>query len=239
MADADPRLDTEYVQTIPGERDVTLVGAVHDHPASVYRVRTVVAERDPDVLGLELPPLAVPLYEAHAVENGRLEPGAFGGEMRAAVEAAATDDVVGIDGPTVGFCRRLARRLVEERVAPRVAWRALRELGSVAKTTALCRVAAAFTARTSLRVGVGDGPSHGTTAADPPAEQARDERGQVRTATAVLDAIEPPASSRCRSRAREAHMADRLATLRERGDVVAVVGVGHFASVRERLEATD
>jgi hypothetical protein len=64
-APADPRLESAYLTTLDGGA-VTLVGVVHDHPASVARVRAVVARRRPDVVALELPPLAVGLYEAHA-----------------------------------------------------------------------------------------------------------------------------------------------------------------------------
>ena len=233
----DPRLESTSVETVAGDADtgdVTLVGVVHDHPSSIYRVRSVVADRDPDVLGLELPPLSIPLYEAHAADE---RPESLGGEMSAAVQAAATDEVVGIDGPTVEFLRYLAATLSREEASPRTVWRSLRELGSVSKTTLLCRLAATVTANTSLRVGVGAGTAYEATSADPPERQASDERRQIREANAVLDAFEPSAVSRCRSAARERYMADRLSTLRERGDVVAVVGVGHLDAVRAHLEA--
>jgi hypothetical protein len=111
-----------YVETLAGTGDagaVVLVGVVHDHPASVARVHRVVEATQPDVLALELPPLAVPLYEAHAAEGET--PPALGGEFSAAVQAASTDDVVGIVRPSVGFTRTFLRRLSRERAAPGVA----------------------------------------------------------------------------------------------------------------------
>ncbi|MFC7081645.1 hypothetical protein [Halorussus caseinilyticus] len=52
-------MNDEYVRRLP-DAGVTLVGVVHDHPASVHRARAVVRERDPEVVALEAPPLAVP-----------------------------------------------------------------------------------------------------------------------------------------------------------------------------------
>ena len=93
----------------------------------------------------------MPLYETYAA--GDESPPAFGGELSAAIQAAETDDVVGIDGPSPGFVRELGNWLVRER-----------------------------------------------------------------------------AESRGR------HMADRLATARARGDVVAVVGAGHFDPLCDHFE---
>ncbi len=231
-------MESEYVETYSdegGDGSVTLVGVVHDHPASVYRVRRVVEREAPDVLALELPPLAVPLYETHAADEETPPP--FGGEMSAAVQAAGTDDVVGIDGPSTAFCRRLARTLVARGTSLETAVRSVRGVASVGKTALACRAAATLTNRTGLRIAVGDPTSHGVSRSDPPREQVADENRQIRTATAVLDALESPPASRVRSETREAHMADRLQTLRTRGDVVAVVGLGHFESIRDRLTA--
>ncbi|MFB6141582.1 MAG: hypothetical protein ABEJ26_14250 [Halosimplex sp.] len=230
-------MESEYVETVGGVDGgaVTLVGVVHDHPSSVYRVRRVVGRRAPDVLALELPPLAVPLYEAHAAV-GEVPP-SFGGEMSAAAQAAETDDVVGIDGPSRAFCRRLARTLVAERASVETVARSVRGVASVSKTAAACRFAAALTERTGLRIAVGDPTSHDVSRTDAPDEQAASEARQIRTATAVLDAFEKPPASRLRSETREAHMAGRLRDLRTRGNVVAVVGLGHFDPLLDRLRA--
>lgn len=232
----DPRVESRYVRTFDGTSDgvVTLVGVVHDHPASIARVRHVVSEVDPSVLALELPPLAVPLYEAYA--TGSESPPALGGELSAAVGAAGTDEAVGIDGPSLGFLRTLARRLWQEKASRETVSRSVRSLLSVTKTALACRVAATVVARTPVTVAVGSPASHGTTADAPASEQAADERRQIRAATAVMDAFETSPSSRYRAESRERHMVDRLVTLRNRGDVVAVVGAGHFDPICERLE---
>ncbi|MFC7197481.1 hypothetical protein ACFQL4_27370 [Halosimplex aquaticum] len=218
-------MESDYVETYSGEGgdgSVTLVGVVHDHPASVYRVRRIVERETPSVLALELPPLAVPLYEAYASDQETPPP--FGGEMSAAVQAAETDHVVGIDGPSAAFCRRLARTLVGERASVETAMRSARGVASVGKTALACRAAAALTRRTGLRIAVGNPTHHEVTRDDPPRQQVEDEGRQIRTATAVLDALESPPASRVRSETRDAHMADRLRDLRTRGDVVAVIG---------------
>lgn len=74
---------------------------------------------------------------------------------------------------------------------------------------------------------------------DPPADQVADERRKIRSAAAVQEALEPPPSSRYRSMARDRHMADRLLTVRQRGDMVAVVGAGHFDPLSEALGSSD
>ena len=228
-------MESEYMQTLDGGRSdgqVTLVGVVHDHPASIYRVRRVVERETPAVLAVELPPLAVPLYKAHADDE---TPPPLGGEMSTAIQAADTDDIVGIDGPSTAFCRRLVRVLVSGRASVETVTRSVRGLASVAKTAVACRVAAALTAHTPLRVAVGESTSHDVSRTDPPHRQVADENRQIRTATAVLEAFERPPISRVRSETREAHMADRLRDLRSRGDVVAVIGLGHFDPLRDRL----
>ncbi|WP_436912336.1 hypothetical protein [Halosimplex marinum] len=231
-APADPRLESAYLTTLDGGA-VTLVGVVHDHPASVARVRAVVARRRPDVVALELPPLAVGLYEAHAAAG--TDPLAFGGEMSAAIAAAETDRVVGIDGPSRRFCRQLAARFARERPAAGTVARSLRGVASVTRTAVACRLAAAVAHRTPLSPTVGSRTEYDVTAADPPERQAEDERRQAGAATAVLDAFEKPPASRIRSETREAHMADRIRDLRREGEVVAVVGLGHFDPLVERL----
>lgn len=236
----DRRPETRYVRSFAGDEGdgmVILVGVVHDHPASVARVQHVVEAATPDVLAVELPPLAVPLYEAHADDGGA--PPALGGEISAAVAAAATDDVVGIDGPSPGFVRTYLRRLARERPSPGVVSRSLRLLLSVTGRAITCWLAAWVTRLTALRVGVGSVTSHGTSWTDPADERAADERSVLRSAVAVDDAFEPPPSSRYCSESRERHMADRLAVARTRGDVVAVVGASHFDPLSAALGPGD
>ena len=57
----DPRVTDRWCRRGPAT-NVTLLGVVHDHPASVARARIVAEAMGPDVLALELPAAAVPLY---------------------------------------------------------------------------------------------------------------------------------------------------------------------------------
>ena len=49
--DSDPRVTGEYVRQLSGAHGtLTLVGVVHDHPASIYRVQHVIERVDPEIL---------------------------------------------------------------------------------------------------------------------------------------------------------------------------------------------
>lgn len=237
--DSDPRVTGDYVRRIPGaEGAVTLVGVVHDHPASAYRARAVVEALDPAVLALELAPISVPLFEQYATDD-RCPP-VFGGEMSAAIRAADGATTVGIDRPTPGFFRRLGRNLFRER--PSLA--AIREVVSSAAETTLhavvCRLAAAVGARTPIRVEVDSPVPHDVSPTDTADEQARDERGQVRRARSFRRAFRTASrsrASRLEDTAREEGMAARLRRLRGTGDVVAVVGIDHLEPLAERLDS--
>ncbi|QLG26810.1 hypothetical protein HUG10_04305 [Halorarum halophilum] len=242
VRDDDPRFGDSYVRQeldSPTGGRVTLVGVVHDHPASTYRVRTVVDAVDPDVLALELPPLAVGLFEQYA--EGERTPPTFGGEMSAAIQAARTDAVAGIDGPDRAFYRRLVRTLSRERPSRPEAKRILSGLASASKRAVVCRVAGALAARTGVRLEVDVPVAHDCTWADDPEDQAADERRQIRQSQALTSALGPCTASRAtafRDATREAHMADRLADLRETGSVVAVVGIDHLDPLSELLDGT-
>jgi pheromone shutdown protein TraB len=231
----DPRTTGAHVRTLRG-RDgagtVTLVGVVHDHPASVYRAAHVVADADPAVLALEVPPLAVPLYEQYAADERT--PPAFGGEMSGAVQAARTDRVVGIDGPSLGFLGRLARTMLRERASATTVRQVARGVAAVGRTALACRAAATLATLTSLRVEV-DTPVPYGDVPDDPARQAADEREHIDRTHSVLAVLTPPRAVRFRDETREAHMAERLSALCPEGDVVAVVGHGHLDPVAERL----
>lgn len=230
----DPRLSGDYVRTlgtVSGE--VTLVGVVHDHPSSMYRVREIVQRVDPEILALELPPLAVPLYTEYA--QSQSTPPSFGGEMSTAIQAAAADRVVGIDGPSLRFAGYLARRLHTENHSLETARAVFGSLGSVTKHAVLCRVAALVTKTTGMAVEVDDPVEHDADWRDDPERQASDERTHVRRAQTVMNAFASSGASAVRKRTREEYMADRLTTLAEEGDVVGVVGIGHLDELSERL----
>lgn len=261
MTGDDPRLDEEYVRRSVGrdaEGDVLLVGVVHDHPASAYRVREVVRSERPAVLALELAPLALPLFERYAeldrtataanegeyadgtegADEAEDAPPARGGEMSAAIDAAETDRVAGIDGPSRGFLWTLVRTLYREDAAAADVRRVVRRFAGISKHVLACRFAALVGLFRDAPPAVENPTEHEAEWTDPPAEQAADEQTQVRRAASVLNAFESPSHARVRDETREAHMADRLATLRQDGDVVAVVGMGHLDAVHDRLESS-
>jgi len=223
---ADPRLDET---TIARVGKVVLVGVLHDHPASIYRVRTVIDAVSPDVLALELPPLAVPLAAHHAADERT--PPALGGEMSAAVQAADADRVVGIDGPSVGFLRYLATELRAERAAPETIRRTAAALRSVTSRAVTRRLVAAVASLTTVQVAVDPPTAYDTGRGDDPVAQAAEERRRVDTAQSMLRAFTPPPAAAIRRTARERYMADRLAAFSGTGDMVAVVGLAHLDAV--------
>ncbi len=235
--DSDPRRTGDYVRRIPGgpgHGEVVLTGVVHDHPASRYRARSLVEAVDPEVLALELPPLAVPLFERYA--DDERTPPAAGGEMSAAIQAATTDAVVGIDGPTPAFLVRLARTLYREDAALSDVRAVLGGLVSVTRHAVACRLAASRVASRPDRPPVDAPVAPDSGRPDDPERQAADERSHIRRAESVLSAFGGLDAVHLRDVAREAHMAARLAALRREGTVVAVVGVGHLDALAERLE---
>jgi len=263
----DPRLSAEYVRTIDGDDangaadgrgSVTLVGVVHDHPASAYRARTVAAAAAPDVLALELPPLAVPLFERYAAESDEKDEGggaaggrtsgvtdldatrwtpASGGEMSAAIRAADADRVAGIDGPTPAFAVVLARHLLAEGSSFRTARAALGRFVRASGHAIRCRLAAAGATVMERVPELSEPREHAVTTADTPATQAEDERRQVRLARSIAAAFGEERRVAVRDEPREAHMAARLDAIATAGDdVVAVLGVDHLAGVATRLE---
>jgi len=250
----DPRLHDEYVRTVPGddrpersdtgpresgdatpdrgEGAVTLVGVVHDHPASVHRVRALIADRDPATVALELSPIALPLFEAYAADG---DPPAYGGEMSAAI-AAADCDVVGIDAPSAAFFRRLAGRIREERPGPRTVGRVLRGVASVTRHALTCRVGATVARLTGRTVELDEPVDHDCTPRDAPAVQATDEKRQANRSLSLMRAFETPEPVHLRDATREECMAEKLAALRTAGDVVAVVGIDHLEGVVAELQ---
>lgn len=223
---SDPRVTDEFVRHHSGdEGDVVLVGAVHDHPASVARVRAVVGALDPSVVALELPALAVPLYRVYANEG--TVPPALGGEMSAAVQAADVE-CVGIDGPSRAFFETLAGKLRTERPSLRTVWRVLRGVAAVSRHAMVSRVAATVARYTGVTAAVDRRTEYDCEWDDPADVQAESEARRVSRSLSLLRAADSPRPVELRDTTREECMADELAALRSEGDVIAVVGVDHL-----------
>lgn len=230
----DPRITPRFCRHVStrDRGDVTLLGAVHDHPATIARVSTVLDAHPPDVLALELPSAAVPLYRAYARDDA--SPPRYGGEMSAAIRAAPDADLVGIDAPNWSFLRRLVTRLVADRVPPSTARRVVSSLGGATRQALICRLAATLNNATSMTVTCDDPIEYECSLADSPQRQADHERAHVAGVQALTGATSGSALS-YRDETRERCMIDRLESLRDRGDVVAVVGIDHLNALESAL----
>ena len=233
-ASDDPRSSDEYIRTVIGSNGtVTVVGVVHDHPSSMYRAKAVVADRDPDVLALELPPLAIPLFRQYA-DDERVPP-VFGGEMSAAIQATTDADVVGIDGPSLAFLSRLAGTLYRTNASLGTTRQVCKSVLSATKQTLVCRAASLLASGSDLRLEVDTPTVYDVDWTDDPERQAADERSHLDRARSVLDVLEPPRAMAVRDATREAHMANRLERLSRDGDVVAVIGLDHLEAVAKQV----
>ena len=234
--DGDPRVTTTHVRCRPGDDaagTVLLVGVVHDHPASVYRVEHVLERTEPATLAVELPPLSVPLFRLYARDG--FSPPRLGGEMSMAILAAGDARVVGIDAPNAPYLGVMARRLLTGGTEPSVARRVLRDVFAGSVRAVACRLASLVGAVTPLRPRLYTRVSYETSLLDDPAAQAAHEAAHLDRHEAFVGAVETPPVTRFIDGTREATMADRIGTLRRDGDVVAVVGFGHLDPLAERI----
>lgn len=241
--DSDPRVTGEYVRQLSDDDcTVTLVGTVHDHPASVYRVRHVIECVDPGILALELPPISLSLFEQYAATDQT--PPALGGEMSAAIQAADSSPVIGIDRPTGDFFRRLAGVLLRERPPLETVRTVVSNTVETTSHALVCLAAAAVNACSSARLEVDSPTPHDAARTDAPTDQAIHEREQVercRSFTNAFRSANRSRATRLEDAAREAAMAARLVDLREDGDgdIVAVVGIDHIDALATELDASD
>lgn len=240
----DPRVSREDFRLLPGtgdDGDVTVIGVVHEHPASVYRVERATALLDPDVVALELPPLATPLFERYADEPDAGSAGAVpsGGEMSAAIRASGDARVVGIDLPDVKRTGTVLDALRAEQLSVPAAVRALRSFESLFGHALRCRIA-----NWASRIGVTIDPhvdrGTETTGCSPSAsadEQAAAEAAVIGAGTTLLRSFTRPPAVRTFDRARERAMARTLTELGRDGSVVAVVGYAHMDPIADAMNA--
>lgn len=222
----DPRVKSDHLRLLVGDGSpVVLVGVVHDHPASVYRARRVVDSLDPHAVAVELPPLALPLFEQSP----------DGGEMGAALAATAAESAA-IDAHGPRFIAALAdeirSRSPDRETLRRIASNAL----TVGRHALSCRLASVF-GRDRVPTPLADGGIQ-VEIDDPsdPVAVAEHERKHLSRSFSVLRAFERPAADEIVDAAREQTMARSLARLRDDGSVVAVVGFEHLDGITAELE---
>lgn len=236
VSDQDPRVTGEFLRRLPEARGpLTLVGVVHDHPASIYRVRALSEAVEPDILALELPPLAVPLFEQAASDEATSAD--VSGEMSAALRAAPTARTVGIDGPSGEYLRALAKNCLHDEPSAGTLGDVVSRTAAASKQALTYRLAAACSKYSSLAPSVDTGTDHGVDESDSPEKQAEDERRQVRRARAFNSAVggQTRRATGLLHRTREQHMADRLGSLCEEGAVLGVVGIDHLDAIVDNL----
>jgi len=229
----DPRVHDEHLRCVDDR--FVLTGVVHDHPASSARSGEVVRKVDPDVVAVEVPPLAVSLFR----DSDDEEP--FGAEIRAAIHAANDEArVIGIDSLGIGFVSVLFRRARGDGVPVSVLCEVGSDLLDVAGHALACRAAAVSPWDVVDPTDRGDF-EHEVAPTDPPAVQAEDERRHRSRARSLLGAVRRPRSARLLDSSREENMVNNLAALDGEPTVVALVGFDHLNTVADRLsdEVTD
>lgn len=232
VIESDPRISEEYVRLIDHpDTPVVLVGVVHDHPGSIHRVTAVIEGVTPATVCIELPTLLVPVFEQHVADGLDV-----GGEMAAAIQAADSTTVVGIDVPGPGFVRALGAELLGEAAGAGATIRTLRETWRLTSNAVLARLAhegvPGLPTVTDLEFGHEyDLPERAT-----PEMQAEHEAKHVRRSTTLLRTFEPPAATRLVDQIRERHMARQLWELDVDGPLVGVVGHGHLDGIQAALE---
>lgn len=232
----DPRLTAENVRRIENGDDggtVLLVGVVHDHPASVFRAAKLVESVQPEILALELPPLALPLFRLYAADD--YTPPRMGGEMSAAIQQFENDRTVGIDAPNETYFRHLFDKLRAEGVTANLIRELLPSVATGVAQALSCRFGAVLGRLTPFRLRVYRVFDHEASFLDAPEEQARDEAKQISREVALLRAIELPRGMQLVETAREESMAARLRELRTQGDVIAIVGREHLEGLYSKL----
>jgi len=238
----DPRLNSDFWAALPAAENHThptlVVGTVHDHPASSYRVRTLAEEFDPEILALELPSVALPYYEQQARRKPAAETTC---EMSTAIGACPASNVVGIDSLGPAFFGELTRTARAESASVKTISHVLKDVAQIARHAVTRRVNA-------LQAPIQEGtPDHGRLSADTadhathtdtPADQAHDERAQVARSRSLLGAIKRPKADMLLDRTREKNMARKIESLSHEGPVLAVVGQGHLDEIATHMKAT-
>lgn len=243
---SDPRIGPDHLRAFHAEGNpLVLVGAVHDHPASTYRARRVVTTLAPDAVGVELPGLALPLFEHRASEGPSDDAGVPGsedsiqpgGEFGAALAAATEIDArwAGIDTLDPSFARSLWRELRERDASFGTARKVLDAVRNVASHAVSCRLAASLGGHWPWDPGSDARFDHDVSPGAAPERLAEHEARQLSRSRSVLRALERPVADDVVDAARERTMAANLDGLRLAGGTVAVVGFDHFEGIETHL----
>lgn len=228
---SDPRLDRRYIWCHEGTADlgsVLLVGVVHDHPASEYRVRRVLELGSPDILALELPPLAVELFRLYARDPE--VPPQLGGEMSIAIQGTDAS-VVGIDAPNRQYLSLLVKRWLTRSIPTDLLLPTLKDF--------LLSSTHAVTARLGASVGsfmpapprLYDPIRYECSQFDPADSQASHEADHLSMRESFVNAVKLPPSLVLIDDLREESMIQRIRQLRRNGDIMVVLGMEHLDSV--------
>lgn len=241
----DPRVtpgDFRYVPATGDAGSVVLVGVVHDHPASVFRVVETVSALTPDTVALEVAPVAVPLFREYARKHGSnfelITSDSFnGGEMSGAISAAGDAHIAGIDLPNSSAVEPLFETLRAERLSAREALRVSHAFGTQTLHAVQCRISyAASRIGLDIDPGLDRGRETDTRMASP-AAQAAEESAVVSGGETLLRALSRPPAIAAFDQTREAAMTAELRHLSHGGaDVVAVLGYAHLDPIAKHLE---
>jgi hypothetical protein len=234
----DPRFDPGFVEYVPAtdqRASILLAGVVHDHPASVARVRQLVGAVSPTVLALELPAMAVGLFRQFATTDG--VPPENGGEMSAAIQASPESDVVGIDAPSWPFCKAATAAILRGEVDLATLPALTRRLAGLSAHAVTCRLGA-IAARLSIPTStIAPNFSYQCSAELSPTAQADHEATHLSRTRSLFAAVEAPAGHEAFTSTREAAMCQQIETAARRGTVVAVVGFDHLDAVADALRS--
>lgn len=234
---ADPRVRAEYLRCIPrtpNRGTALLVGVVHDHPGSLARVARVLEAVRPDILALELPSLATPLFRRYAEDT--FTPPRLGGEMSLALQTARSVRSVGIDAPNRTYVRLLAHQFWSDGSSFRLFNIVLRDLLRSTAHAVACGLGAILSTFVGVTPKLYSHSSYATTLLDTPNAQADDEASHLSKQQAFLRAVAIPGHRQLIDETRDDTMAARLQALRLEGDVVAIVGMEHLRPVADRIE---
>lgn len=233
----DPRLQSRYLRCLPGTSSlgaILLVGVVHDHPASSFRVDAILETIEPDVLALELPPLALPLFRMYSRDV--YTPPRLGGEMSLVLQTAGPVRAVGIDAPNRTYLHRLGLRCLDRDTPNDLLPAVVKDLLSTSVHAVACRLGALLGSVSRLLPRLYSHIEYDCTLLDPPGVQAEHEADHIDKQQAFLRAVEIPRWRRLIDETRDDSMAADLHELRSGGDVIAIVGIEHLDPLEERLD---